>query len=359
MSFSLAAIFETIQPLNPSLAGKARAHLDGLTKPIGSLGRLEDISTKIYCIQEGKKPLRARPSRIYTIAGDHGVVEENVTACPQHVTVQMVHNFLHGGAAINTLCATADIDLMVVDVGVVNKNGPAFPAHPSFISANLAHGTANIAKGPAMSIDTCLKALALGESLAATAHEDGYVVLGTGEMGIGNTTPSTALFCAYLGFAPAEITGLGAGIPVAQLTHKTEVIAKALSVNADAIASADPVAILAALGGLEIAALTGLILGAASRRIVMMIDGFIATAAFVAAWKMAPLVKDYCFFSHASAESGHCKILEKIEEKALLDLGLRLGEGTGAALGIFLLQAAVDSFNNMATLEHAGVILEA
>lgn len=345
----LSSLLSAVRPVDASLEAKARVHLDNLTKPQGSLGRLEDMAARLFCIQDGARPLRARPARMYTIAGDHGVVAEGVAACPQDVTPQMVHNFLNGGAAINALCASADIDLVVVDAGVIGE----LPVHPRLIHAKIAPGTANMAKGPAMSREQCVAAVMLGASLAEQSHREGYTVLGTGEMGIGNTTPSTALFCAYLGFSPLDIIGMGAGVPPAGLAYKAAVIEKALAVNA--VSLRDPLDTLAALGGLEIAALAGLVLGGAARHMGVMIDGFIATAAFVAARALAPAVEDYCFFSHGSAEAGHGKVLARLGKRPLLDLGLRLGEGTGAALGISLLAAAAAAFNDMATFESAGV----
>ena len=343
----------SITPVSPERENEAQAHLDGLTKPVGSLGRLEELARRLYAIQE-KTPLEARPARLFTIAGDHGVVAEGVASNPQAVTALMVQNFMDGGAAINSLCASAGVELRIVNVGMAEA--PSF-SDERFIDAGIAPGTANMAKGPAMTDDQCARALQVGVDLAENARRDGVRVLGTGEMGIGNTTPSSALFCAYLGFAADEMTGMGAGEPRAGLGHKTKIITKSLEVNAGAVNSGNPFAVLAALGGLEIAALAGVILGGAARRMAVMIDGFIATAAFVAAWKMVPAVKDYCFFSHGSAEAGHGLVLRKLGERPLLDLGLRLGEGTGAALGLFLLESAARIYNRMASLQGAGIVL--
>lgn len=340
-----------IVPVDPAREKRAQTYLDGLTKPRESLGRLEELARRLYAVQE-RTPLEARPARLFTIAADHGVVEEGVASSPQAVTALMVRNFLAGGAAINSLCASAGVELCVVDAGVAE---PCGVVHEAFVGANIAPGTANLTKGPAMSGEECLKALQLGVDLAEKACGEGVRVLGTGEMGIGNTTASSALFCAYLGFGAEEMTGIGAGVPSAGLEHKTRVIARALEVHAETIRSKDPFAVLAALGGLEIAALAGVILGGAARRLAVMIDGFIATAAYTAAWKMAPAVRGYCFFSHGSAEKGHGLVLRRLEETPLLDLGLRLGEGTGAALGLFLLEAAARLYNSMATLDGAGI----
>lgn len=341
-----------VQPLDPADIRHARARLDALTKPPGSLGRLEDMAAQLYAVQR-TGVIRARPARMITIAADHGVVAEGVASSPQAVTRLMVHNFLQGGAAINALCASAGADLRVVDAGVAADN---FAPHPLLVNAKIARGTANMAKGPAMSPEQCAAALDLGVRLAEQAHKDGIVLLGTGEMGIGNTTSSSALFCAFFGFAPQEMAGMGAGVPKAGLEHKCRVIAAALKANAKA-ASGNAFAVLAALGGLEIAALAGLIVGAAARRMAVAVDGFISTAAFVAAHAFAPAVKEYCFFSHGSAEAGHKKVLERLGVTPLLDLGMRLGEGTGAALAFLLLDGAARVYNDMATFDGAGISL--
>lgn len=350
---SLTRECAAVAPVAATRAAEAQARLDSLTKPLGSLGRLEDMARQLYAIQE-KAPLRARPARMFTIAADHGVVEEGVASTPREVTVLMVLNFLRGGAGVNCLCEAAGADIRVVDAGV---DADPFPSHPRLIDAKIARGTANMAKGPAMTYEQCAKALELGITLAEAARKDGVLVLGTGEMGIGNTTPSSALFCAYLGFSAAAMTGMGAGVPPAGLAHKTAIIQQALDANRAAVAGGDPFAVLAALGGLEIAALAGLIIGGAARRMAVMIDGFIATAAYVAASRLAPAVRDYCFFCHGSAESGHAKVLEALGQKPLLDLGMRLGEGTGAALGFTLLDAAARIYNDMATFDDIGIAL--
>ncbi len=350
---SLSEECRSVPRLDPALHEQAQAHVDSLTKPRGSLGRLEELAVRLFTIQ-GNAPLAARPARMYTIAADHGVVCEGVAATPQVVTRLMVQNFLNGGGAINSLCAAAGADLRIVDAGV---DAAPFPEHPMLLNAKIARGTANIAEGPAMTHEQCAKALQLGVDLAKQAHADGVRLLGTGEMGIGNTTVSSALLCAYLGFSTKEATGMGAGLPEGGLAHKRRVITRALHSNGEVVADQDPFAVLAALGGLEIAALAGLIIGGAARRMAIMIDGFIATAAFTAAWKLAPRTRGYCFFSHASTETGHGKALKMFGEKALLDLDMRLGEGTGAALGFFLLDAAARMFNTMATFTSAGIEL--
>ncbi len=340
-----------LKPVDTAFEPAARAHLDNLTKPRGSLGRLEDIAARLYCIQGGQTPIAAGPARMLTIAGDHGVVAQGIAVTPQAVTTQMVINFLNGGAGINVLCRASDMDFQVVDAGALAD----FEPHERLIRAKIGRGAADISQGPAMSREHCVRALELGIALAEMARVDGMRVVGLGEMGIGNTTPSSALFCAYLGLSAEEAVGMGAGVPPKGLAHKTEIIARSLRVNAEAVRSGDPVAILAALGGYEIAAMAGVVLGAARRNMAVMVDGFIATAAYTAAARIAPTVAGYCFFGHGSAEAGHGKALELLGEKPLLDLGLRLGEGTGAAVAVFLLKAAAAVFNEMATFESAGV----
>lgn len=347
-----ASTLNAIAPVDTSYAAAGQEHLDDLTKPKGSLGRLEEIALRLYCIQRGARPLATDPARIYTVAGDHGVTAEGVSIFPQEVTRQMVLNFLEGGAGINVLAKTVGADLMVVDAG---SCGGTYPEHPKLLQRKVAPGTYNIAQGPAMSHENCLRALLLGIDLADTAAAEGYRTVATGEMGISNTTPATALYSAYLGIDPAEITGAGAGLNAKGINHKTKIINRALQVNKAVVQSEDPVAILAALGGYEIAALAGLILGAAKNEQVVLVDGFISTAAYTAAAAICPHVKDYAFFSHASAEQGHRKILKALDITPLHDLGLRLGEGTGAALTLFLMRSACNIFNDMATFSGAGV----
>lgn len=351
MSRTLSDVLAAIRPVDQALFPVAKAHLDNLTKPRGSLGRLEELAVRLFAISGGQ-PLVVDPARIYVCAGDHGVAEAGVSLFPQEVTRQMVANFLAGGAGINVLAATAGIDLRVVDAGCL---GEPFPAHPRFVGARVASGTANFLNGPAMSREICVKALLLGVSLADQAAAEGIKALGTGDMGIANTTPSTALFCAYLGLSAVDITGPGTGLDAHGVARKAEVIDKGLAVHRDVVAGGDPVAILAALGGLEIACLAGLVLGAAANRLPIAVDGFISTAAYTAARAICPTVADYAVLSHASAEPGYAAIMSAMGQKPLLDLGLRLGEGTGAALALFLLRASANVYNDMATFAAAGV----
>ncbi|MFW5489854.1 MAG: nicotinate-nucleotide--dimethylbenzimidazole phosphoribosyltransferase [Desulfovibrio sp.] len=351
MQEKLTRTLAAIRPVNKELAAPAKTHLDGLTKPPGSLGRLEELATRIYMIQESET-LAPYPAMMYTIAGDHGVNAEGVSPFPQEVTRQMVLNFANGGAGINVLTRMGGIDLKVVDAGVC---GEKFPEHPDIIQRKVRPGTDNMAQGPAMSQEDCLKALCLGIDLAHEAREAGYRSLGTGEMGISNTTPSTALYCAFLGCDPVDITGPGAGLKAEAIQHKITVIARSLEVNAEAVRSKDPLKILAAVGGLEIAALAGLILGGAANRMPVAVDGFISTAAFITARAFCPDVMDYCFISHQSAEPGYSAITSAVGQRPLLDLDFRLGEGTGAAIALYLLKCAAGIWNDMASFADAGV----
>jgi len=351
MHAQLDAVLAAISPVDQSLAASGQAHLDNLTKPQGSLGRLEELALQLYLIQGGRPP-QADPCRVYTVAGDHGVVAEGVSLFPQEVTRQMVMNFVNGGAGINVLARASGAELFVVDAGCL---GGTFDEHPNLIQGKVAPGTANLALGPAMTQEQCVRALLLGVDLADRALAAGVRVLGTGDMGIGNTTPSTALYCAYLGLDPADMTGPGTGLDTQGVSRKAEVITRGLAANATAVAGGDALAILAALGGYEIACLAGLILGGAKNRQMVCVDGFISTAACVAAWKLAPATADYTVLAHASAEPGHKFAVEKMGKVPLLHLGLRLGEGTGAAIAMYLLRAAAAVYNDMASFASAGV----
>lgn len=347
----LSTAMERIRPLEKSYFTAAQAHLDTQTKPRGSLGVLETVACRLVAIAQGEKPA-VDPARIYTCAGDHGVAAQGVSLFPQEVTRQMVENFVRGGAAINVLTRTAGVDLKAVDAGCV---GGPFPEHPSLIQCKVAPGTADFIQAPAMSRQQCLQALDNGADLARQAANEGIRTLGTGEMGIANTTPATALFCAYMHLEPAKITGPGTGLAAQDVRHKIGVIEKALARHADVIAAKDPIDILAALGGFEIATLAGMILGGASLGLAVVVDGFISTSAYVAARAICPTVEDYVFLSHASAEPGFQAVMDQLNATPLLDLGLRLGEGTGAAMAIFILRSAANIYNEMATFEQAGV----
>ncbi|MCR5815061.1 MAG: nicotinate-nucleotide--dimethylbenzimidazole phosphoribosyltransferase [Desulfovibrio sp.] len=343
----------TITPCEKGLFDEAQSYLDSLTKPKGSLGRLEELARRLFAIGGGQRPLRVSPAIIYTIAADHGVAQKQVSAYPQAVTRQMVENFLRGGGAINVLCANLDLTLCLVDAGCA---GGPFPKHPLLLDRRLGEGTADISEGPAMSRAKALEALRMGVDLAREAALDGCQCIGIGEMGIANTTPATALFSAYLGMEPEAITGPGTGLSEEQIKRKTAVISEALRVNQNSVRNGDAIAMLAALGGFEIAMMSGLIIGCAAEHLPVLVDGFIATSAYVAARAIEPGICEYAILSHASAEPGYRKIMEKLGERPLLDLNLCLGEGTGSALAYPLLRAAAAIFNDMATFESAGVM---
>ncbi|OVE74854.1 nicotinate-nucleotide--dimethylbenzimidazole phosphoribosyltransferase [bacterium E08(2017)] len=338
---------ETISPVQTDLTDTIQAHLDDLTKPRGSLGRLEEIAMQ-YCLVRNTSEPELPVKKIFCFAGDHGVAAEGVSAFPQEVTPQMVFNMLAGGAAINVFSRNAGADLAVVDIGVA-----AELSGDNLVSAKVKPGTDNIANGPAMSVEEAVAAVETGISLAQEAIENGYTLLGTGDMGIANTTPSTALYSAYLDIPVEDITGRGTGLNDEQLAHKTDIIKQALEVNKDRLTS--PLDILAAIGGLEIAGICGLILGAAANNVPTVVDGFISTAGAVTSIMMKPEVRDYLFFSHVSQEKGHRAIVDHIKAKPILDLGLRLGEGTGGALAMSMIDASLKMYNEMATFSSAGV----
>lgn len=341
-----------IPPVNRRLENEAWARLDSLTKPPRSLGRIEELAVDLYCMTGGQTPIRVNPVRLFTVAGDHGVVQEGVSPFAQDVTRQMVMNIAEGGAAVSVFARTVGAQLMVVDAGTL---GGAYPEHMNLLQRKIAEGTANITKGPAMSETNCLRALSLGMKLVAEAEAEGVITFGIGEMGIGNTTPATALFAAYLDVLPAEVTGPGAGLTPEQIHNKVHVVERAIMANSRAVWSGDPLALLAALGGYEIATMAGIVLGAARSKRPCLVDGFIAQAACLAAIRICPAAAGYVILTHVSAEPGSTKILSAFNRAPLLDLGMRLGEGTGAALAVPLLRAASAVFNDMATFETAGV----
>ena len=344
----LQKTIESIAPVDRFLVETAIARLDHLTKPPRSLGRLEEIAVR-YCLMKNTTAPRLGPKRIYTFAGDHGVSEEGVSAYPQEVTAQMVMNMTSGGAAINVLARHAHADVRVVDVGV---NHSLDHAH-GVIRRKTRYGTANIAQGPAMDMTEAQKAIEVGIDLALRAYDDGIAILGTGEMGIGNTTPSSAVMAMLLPSAVENIVGRGTGIGDDVLEKKVDVVRRALTVNNERLDT--PLSTLAAVGGLEIAGIAGLVLGAASRRIPVVVDGYISSAGALVACRLCDAAKGYLFYSHLSAEAGHRRFFEIMEIQPLLDLGMRLGEGTGAALAMLLVEAGVKIYNEMATFDSAGI----
>jgi nicotinate-nucleotide--dimethylbenzimidazole phosphoribosyltransferase len=337
-----------IAPVDRSLEPRIRRHLDSLTKPPGSLGYLEELAVR-YCLATNMLRPTIGKKVIFTFAGDHGVAEEGVSAYPKAVTPQMVRNMLSGGAAINVLGRHAAVDIQVVDIGVDDPLQDA----KGLISRKIRPGTANMAKGPAMSLDEACRAVETGIELAAQAANQGATLIGTGDMGIANTTPASALFAALLPGEVREVTGRGTGIDDGTLQHKISIIQQALEINRERLT--DPLNTLAAVGGLEIAGLCGLILGASHLRIPVVVDGFISSASALVALRMCPHVEDYLFYSHLSGENGHIRFFQHLGARPILDLDMRLGEGTGAALAMFIIEAAVRVYNEMATFESAGV----
>ena len=339
-----------VRPVDVTWRDRAEARLDELTKPPRSLGRLEWIAARLCAIQETVTP-RVVPRRIVVFAADHGVTEEGVSAYPSAVTAQMVGNFLRGGAAINVLARAAAADVCVVDVGVAGDIDAAGQA-AAFVSRRVRPGTRNMTKGPAMSEDELASALRVGLDIADGAARDGVAVIACGDMGIGNTTAASAMTAAFLGVAAAQVTGPGTGIDGEMLARKIDVVRRALAANQP---GRDPLAILRTVGGLEIAAIAGAYVGAAAHRMAIVGDGFIATAAALVAASICPPFLDYWFAGHRSSEPGHTVQLGFLRQQPLLDLEMRLGEGTGAALAMPLFAAAAAVMNEMATFDSAGV----
>ena len=337
-----------IQPVPAERVAKAYERLDNLTKPRRSLGYLEEAAARYVAISGQEKPVMGR-KRICVLAGDHRVTEEGVSAYPSVVTQLMVKNILGGGAAINVLARRVGAEVEVADLGVAEDVG----ALPGLLRHNVKRGADNIARGPAMTLAEAQAALETGIRLAERAAGDGVTLLGTGEMGIGNTTPAAALLVAYLGVPVPEVTGPGTGLDPAGVARKQAVLERALAVNRARCGTA--LETLAALGGLEIAGLAGLCLGAAACRIAMVVDGFISSAAALAALRLSPATKDYLFFAHLSSEPGHRKFFEREGLRPLVDLGLRLGEGTGAAIAMQIIEDALAIHNEMATFAEAGI----
>jgi nicotinate-nucleotide--dimethylbenzimidazole phosphoribosyltransferase len=346
------AFFRETSASVPSLKAewreRARVRLNSLTKPVGSLGRLEEIATRLVAIREQQSP-DCTSKEIFVLAADHGVTEEGVSAYPKVVTRQMVLNFLAGGAAINVLCRHCGIDVTVVDIGVDGECAEL----PGLVNRKVARGTRNMAREPAMSEEDLQSALRVGIDLASMAEEQGRTLIGTGDMGIGNTTAASAITAALTASPVAAVAGRGTGVDDSALKRKIEVIERALAENQ--VCGSGPLEVLQKVGGLEIAGLTGLIVGAAARRIPVVIDGFISTAAAAVACAIEPKVNGFIFAGHRSSEPGHSVLLEFIGQKPLLDLEMRLGEGTGAALAMTIIEAAAKILNQMATFSSAGV----
>ncbi len=347
MSELINETLQKIEPLDQTAMHAARQRQQMLTKPPGSLGRLEELSIKLAGMQSKAMPQVERKV-IVVMAADHGVVVEGVSAYPSEVTPQMVGNFLNGGAAINVFARQVGATVLVVDMGVAAE----LPAQPDLLSRKVAFGTANMAIGPAMTLEQARQAVETGiriaEELAGTVD-----LIGTGDMGIGNTTASSAIVAAFLGAEVASVTGRGTGVDDEGLRRKIAVIRRALEINQPD--PANPLEVLAKVGGFEIAGLVGLIFGAAAHRIPVVVDGFISSAAALVATEWQPSVRDYLIAAHNSVEIGHRVMLERMELQPLLNLDLRLGEGTGAALAMHVVEAAVRALAEMATFAEAGV----
>jgi nicotinate-nucleotide--dimethylbenzimidazole phosphoribosyltransferase len=342
------AAIEAVHPLDIQLLAKAQERLDSLTKPQGSLGRLEEIAKKVVGITGTLTPSLARKV-IITVAADHGVADENVSAYPKEVTAQMVLNFLQGGAAINVLARHIGARVIIVDAGVAVD----MPSHPALMVKKIAHGTCNFTKGPAMTRRQAEESIVTGIALVEEQRVLGMDMVGTGDMGIANTTSSSAVIAAITGEDPSKVTGKGTGIDDVRLAHKVAVIKKALSINN--FNSTDGIDVLQKLGGFEIGVLAGVFIGAAANRIPAVIDGVISGAAALIAATIEPKVKLYMLASHNSVEMGHRAALEYMGIEQLFDFGMRLGEGTGAAIGMNMIDASVKLLNEMATFSSAGV----
>jgi nicotinate-nucleotide--dimethylbenzimidazole phosphoribosyltransferase len=337
----------TILPVDEEARAAAQAELDRKTKPRGSLGALEALAAQIAAVRGSVAP-EPLESAIVVAAADHGVAEEGVSAYPQEVTRQMLANFASGGAAISVLVRAVGAELRVVDAGVVERY-----EHPAITSLRLGPGTANAATGPAMSRTNASKAVERGVSLAQELARSGANVVALGDMGIGNTTSAAALACALLDRAPAGMCGPGTGLDAGGVAHKVEVVERMLAANRPS--EDDPLGALAAVGGFEIGLLTGVALGAAAARAIVVLDGYITGVAALVGVRLDPAAAGYLVASHRSPEPGHAVVLDALGLEPLLDLGLRLGEASGAALALPLLQAARAILVEMATFQAAGV----
>jgi len=345
----LAELFDIAAPSTTMDAALQHA-IDIKTKPPGSLGALERVAHRIGRIQQSATPELTRPAML-VFAGDHGVVASGVSPYPQAVTAQMVLNFLRGGAAINVFCRAGGIEMEVINAGVAAD----FPAHASLVDIPVARGTQNFVDMPAMTREQLETALAAGAARVVAHASRGTRMIGFGEMGIGNTSAAACLMQRLTGRPLADCVGRGTGVDDAGLARKTAVLERALAAHPATADTPDPLDTLATFGGFEIAMMTGAYLAAAKLGLVIVVDGFISTSALLVAARVAPAVLDYCVFAHASDETGHRAMLDALGAEPLLQLGLRLGEGTGAALAMPLIQAAAAFLREMATFEGAGV----
>jgi nicotinate-nucleotide--dimethylbenzimidazole phosphoribosyltransferase len=349
---SLGEIVGSIEPVSEAWREKARLHLDTLTKPLGSLGRLEDLAAQIVAIrrEDFAKPFR---KAVYIFAADHGISAEGVSAYPREVTHQMVLNFLAGGAAINVLARLHHVNLSVVDVGV---DADFDIASSGLLDHKVAKGSRNMLHEAAMSDDGLLQAISVGVHLANSAADAGENLIAIGEMGIGNTTSASALTCAITGSSANLVTGRGTGVIPTAHAHKIATVGAIVAKHfGNSSATTSPLEILRCVGGLEIAAMAGMMLGAAARQLTIVIDGFISTAAAAIAVALAPGVRGHLVAGHCSEEPGHAVLLSHLQLEPLLTLNMRLGEGTGAVLAMPMIESAMALYNEMATFASAGV----
>ncbi len=342
-------IYPTIPPIDIDAAKKAQTRHSNLTKPALSLGRLEEISIQLAGMKADPFPTVSRKA-VIVMAADHGVAQEGISAFPAEVTKQMVLNFLQGGAAINVLARQAGAGVTIVDIGVASDFEPSLPG---LLHRKVAHGTRNMAKGPAMTRSEAEKALTCGMDVLAQVAERDIDLIATGDMGIGNTTPSSAIVAVMTGLPVAKVTGRGTGLDDAGLAHKVKVIEQAIALNRPD--PNDALDVLTKVGGLEIAGLAGVMIAAAARRIPVVVDGFISTAAAMIAVGLVPDVRNYLFGSHQSVEIGHQAMHKHLGLTPLINLNLRLGEGTGAVLAFHLIEASARILREMATFAEAGV----
>ncbi|MEV0593808.1 nicotinate-nucleotide--dimethylbenzimidazole phosphoribosyltransferase [Nonomuraea cavernae] len=350
----LAETLAAIRPADPRALAEARSYQDRLTKPKGSLGALEDVAVRLAGAAGVVPPPMPVPAALAIFAADHGVHARGVTPWPQEVTVQMVANFLAGGAVANAFAAQAGASVTVVDVGVAAD----LPDAPGLVKRKIAYGTADLSAGPAMSVDQAVQALEAGISVALDLVAEGARCLITGDMGIANTTASAALIAAFTGRDPAEVTGRGTGIDDDTHTHKIAIVREALAVNSATPVGSQPsdaLRVLAAVGGFEHAGIAGFILGGARARVPVILDGVIAGAAALVAAAFDPAVTDHCVAGHRSAEPGHAAALDHLGLRPLVELELRVGEGTGGLLAHPLVCAAVRVMHDVATFDSAGV----
>ena len=348
MSDLLSKTIANIRPLDAKSMAAAKARQDTLTKPTGSLGRLEELSIRIAGMQ-GKPLPQIKQKAVIVMAADHGVAARGTSAYPQEVTAEMVLNFLHGGAGINVISRQVGARVVIVDMGVAKK----LESHPGLISRRIADGTQDMSKGPAMTVAQATRSVEAGIEIVTTEIKKGLDIVATGDMGIGNTTASAAICAVMTGKTAAEVTGRGTGLDDQQLQQKIMIINEAITLNKPDFSK--PLEVLAKVGGFEIGGLAGVILGAASHRVPVIIDGFISGAAALIAAGLCPQCINYMIAGHCSVEPGHKIILQHLGLKPLLDLEMRLGEGTGAALAMSFAETSVRILTEMATFAEAGV----